>query len=171
MPGRRPDPEFSDRWEGLLEALPDGYIVETAPAAGAWWREAAEALEEGRLMTIDYGLTEEERFAPERTEGTLRAYWRHCQAADLLARPGDQDLTAHVDFSALRAAGEAAGLETETFCTQEEFLTRIAARAWGGEDFLGPWTSGRTRQFRTLTHPQFLGRQFRVLIQRRPGGP
>jgi SAM-dependent MidA family methyltransferase len=170
MPGRQPDPEFSDRWEGLLEALPDGYIVETAPAAGAWWREAARTLEEGRLMTIDYGLTEEERFAPERREGTLRAYWRHGQAADLLARPGDQDLTAHVDFSALRAAGEAAGLETERFCTQEAFLTRIAARGWAGEDPLGPWTPGRTRQFRTLTHPQFLGRQFRVLIQRRRAG-
>lgn len=122
---------------------------------------------QGRLLTIDYGLTAEELFAPERSGGTLRAYSRHAQRADALACPGAQDLTAHLNFSALEAAGEAAGLETETFTTQEAFLTRIAARAWEGKAALGEWTPARTRQFRTLTHPQLLGRSFRALVQRR----
>jgi SAM-dependent MidA family methyltransferase len=162
-------PPVSGRWEELLGALPDGFSLDLGPAAPAWWREAANVLEEGRLVTIDYGLTEQEFFAPERSDGTLRAYSRHRQGADVLARPGGQDITAHVNFSAVRAAGEEAGLETETFTTQEEFLTRIAARVWEGGAGFGPWTSGRTRQFRTLTHPQFLGRPFRVLVQRRGG--
>ena len=164
-------PAVSGRWEKLLGALPDGFTLDLGPAAVAWWREAAGVLDQGRLVTIDYGLSEEEFFAPERSEGTLRAYSRHRQGADVLARPGAQDLTAHVNFSALRAAGEAAGLETETFTTQEEFLTRIAAQVWEGGAAFGRWTSGRTRQFRTLTHPQFLGRPFRVLVQRRGGKP
>ena len=171
MSDSRLRPRLAARWAEVLGALPDGFTLDLAPAAEAWWREAANALAAGRLLTIDYGLTEEQLFAPERREGTLRAYWRHRQGADVLARPGQQDLTAHVNFSALRAAGEAAGLETESFTTQEEFLTRIAARLWEGGTRLGEWTLARARQFRTLTHPQFLGRLFRVLVQRAPRGP
>jgi SAM-dependent MidA family methyltransferase len=161
-------PALSGRWEALLGALPDGFTLDMAPAAAAWWREAANVLDEGRLVTIDYGLTEEEFLAPERGQGTLRTYRRHRQGTDVLARPGRQDITAHLNFSAIRAAGEASGLETESLTTQEEFLTRIAARAWERGGGFAEWTSGRARQFRTLTHPQFLGRLFRVLIQRRP---
>jgi SAM-dependent MidA family methyltransferase len=160
-------PPLSGHWEALLGALPDGFTLDIAPAAEAWWRAAASRLDEGRLVTIDYGLTEEEFFAPERRDGTLRAYWRHRQGADVLARPGQQDITAHPNFSAIRAAGEEAGLDTETFTTQEEFLMRIAARLWEERAGLGQWTPGRARQFRTLTHPQLLGRPLRVLVQRR----
>jgi SAM-dependent MidA family methyltransferase len=160
-------PLMSGQWEHLLPALPDGFILDTAPAAEAWWREAAKVLDQGRWLTIDYGLSAGELFAPERREGTLRAYTRHAQSADVLACPGAQDLTAHQNFSALQAAGQAAGLETETFTTQEKFLTRIAARVWEGKAAFGEWTSARTRQFRTLTHPELLGRAFRVLVQRR----
>ena len=161
-------PPISARWGELLGALPDGFTLDLAPAAAGWWTEAANALDAGRLMTVDYGLTEEEFFVPERRDGTLRAYWRHQQSADVLARPGEQDITADMNFSAILAAGQEAGLETETFTTQEEFLMRIAGRVWEGGAGLGEWTSGRARQFRTLTHPQFLGRPFRVLVQR-PG--
>ncbi len=171
MLNSRMAPAVSGHWENLLGALPDGFTLDMGPAAAAWWREAAKVLAEGRLVTIDYGLTEEEFFAPERRDGTLRAYSRHRQGAEVLARPGGQDLTAHVNFSAIRAAGEEAGLETETFTTQEEFLTRIAARVWEGGVSFGEWNSGRTREFRTLTHPEFLGRPFRVLVQRRGGRP
>ena len=109
--------------------MPDGYTVETCPAAGNWWREAANVLERGKLMTIDYGLTAEELFSPDRMRGTLRAYFRHHASDDLLANVGEQDLTAHVNFSALQAAGESVGLRTEMFSTQSQFLTRILEKA------------------------------------------
>ncbi len=158
----------------LLAVLPDGYTIETCPAAENWWREAAGILERGKLMTIDYGLTADELFSPCRMHGTLRAYFRHHAGDDLLANVGEQDLTAHVYFSAIQAAGESMGLRTEMFSTQSQFLTRILARALK-DNFPGKlvaskrsedgWTSAQARQFQTLTHPEHLGRAFRVLVQ------
>jgi SAM-dependent MidA family methyltransferase len=150
-----------------LEAvLPDGYVVEDSPAAENWWREAAGILARGKLLAIDYGFTSGEQFSPARTKGTLRAYCRHRVSDDLLAYPGDQDLTAHVNFSAIQGAGEAAGLNTELFCPQPQFLTRILARAVK-QNLFADLDAGQVRQFQTLTHPEHLGRAFRVLLQGR----
>ena len=148
------------------QALPDGYTLETNAAAEAWWREAASLLNCGRLLTLDYGLTADELWAPERTGGTLRAYRRHRVSHDVLAEPGEQDLTAHVNFSALQSAGEAAGLQTELLSTQEQFLTRLAGRICEGKSSFGEWTAARRRQLQRLTHPEHLGRALRVLVQR-----
>ena len=148
----------------LESVLPHGYTVEASPAAENWWRQAADSLECGRLMTMDYGLTAEDLFSPNRRRGTLRAYFRHHLADDILANAGEQDLTAHVNFQTIQAAGESAGLKTEKFSTQSKFLTEILGRAMKDKSF-GDWTRSRTRQFQTLTHPEHLGRSFRVLIQ------
>jgi len=150
----------------LLEVLPDGYTIETSPAAENWWREAAGILAHGRLLAIDYGHTTAEIFSPGRTRGTLRAYHRHHVSDDLLANVGEQDLTAHVNFSAIQKTGEDAGLKTENFCTQPQFLTQILGNAVKEKNF-GEWNARRTRQFQTLTHPEHLGRAFRVLVQSR----
>jgi SAM-dependent MidA family methyltransferase len=105
-------------------------------------------------------------FSPGRTRGTLRAYFRHHASDDLLANVGEQDITAHVDFSTIQAAGESAGLATKDFLTQSQFLTRTLKRVLKDKSF-GEWDASRTRQFQTLTHPDHLGRVFRVLIQSR----
>jgi len=154
----------------LESVLPDGYTVEISPAAENWWREAAGVLERGRLMTIDYGLGADELFSPSRPRGTLRAYFRHHIADDILANPGEQDITAHVNFPAIQAAGESAGLTTESFSTQAQFLTRILEKAAKDKSF-GDWRAPHTRQFQTLTHPEHLGRAFRILIQSRQSTP
>ena len=151
----------------LQAVLPDGFTTEVGPAAQTWWEDAAQALKSGKLLTIDYGGRGEELFQPARANGTLRAYHRHRASDDLLAQPGGQDLTAHVNFTAIQTAGENAGLNTEAFASQAQFLTGIAQQVWqDGSDF-GPWTSEHTRQFHTLTHPEHLGRAFRTLIQSR----
>ncbi|MEK7707385.1 MAG: SAM-dependent methyltransferase, partial [Verrucomicrobiota bacterium] len=105
----------------LLDVLPDGFTTEICPAAENWWREAASVLKQGKLLTLDYGLSAEEFFAPQRANGTLRAYHHHRLSDDVLANPGEQDLTAHVNFTAIRRAGEGAGLKTETFASQTQF--------------------------------------------------
>ncbi|MEI9864557.1 MAG: SAM-dependent methyltransferase [Limisphaerales bacterium] len=161
-----PDPDFRIQNPELEAVLPDNYTVETCPAAENWWRQAARVLASGKLLAIDYGFTEAERFSPARTNGTLRAYFRHHVSDDLLANPGEQDLTAHVNFSAIQQAGEAVGLTTENFQTQPQFLTRILEKATQQKSF-GEWNASRTRQFQTLTHPEHLGRAFRVLVQSR----
>ncbi|MGB8367704.1 MAG: class I SAM-dependent methyltransferase [Limisphaerales bacterium] len=160
------NPQSAIRNPQLEAVLPDGYTIETCPAAENWWREAAGILEHGKLMTIDYGLTAEELFSPDRLRGTLRAYFRHHTSDDILANVGEQDLTAHVNFSAIQAAGESVGLRTEMFSTQSQFLTRILEKA-SKNNLPGKWSSAQVRQFQTLTHPEHLGRAFRVLVQSR----
>jgi len=150
----------------LLAVLPDNYTVELSSAAKNWWREAAGVLGNGKLMTMDYGLAADELFSPVRLRGTLRAYFHHRASDDILANVGEQDLTAHVNFPSIRKAGEDAGLITEYFCAQAKFLTEILARAAKNNSF-GAWDGSDTRQFQTLTHPEHLGRAFRVLVQSR----
>ncbi|HTV40813.1 MAG TPA: SAM-dependent methyltransferase [Candidatus Sulfotelmatobacter sp.] len=160
------DAPFAGVPASLLDVLPDNFTTETSPAAAAWWRLAAASLDRGRLMTADYGLDWEEFFVPSRTDGTLRAFYRHHIADDPLANAGEQDLTAHVNFTDVQRAGEGAGLKTEFYSTQSKFLTKILEKTLRDKGF-GGWTPGRTRQFQTLTHPEHLGRSFRVLAQSR----
>jgi SAM-dependent MidA family methyltransferase len=150
----------------LLEVLPDKFTTEISPAAAAWWRMAAASLTRGRIVTADYGLDAEEFFAPSRANGTLRGFYRHHFADDLLANVGEQDLTAHVNFSEIRRVGEDSGMRTEFDSTQGKFLTGILEKTVKDKKF-GEWTPARGRQFQTLTHPEHLGRAFRVLVQSR----
>jgi SAM-dependent MidA family methyltransferase len=161
-----PNPESRIPNPELESVLPDNYTIETSPAAENWWRKAAKFSQRGKLLTVDYGFTDEEMFSPARTSGTLRAYHRHRATDDLLANPGEQDLTAHINFSVIQKIGEEAGLKTEDFCGQPQFLTRILEKAVKDKSF-GEWNPSRTRQFQTLTHPEHLGRAFRVLVQSR----
>jgi SAM-dependent MidA family methyltransferase len=151
----------------LVEVFPDGFTTEICPTAENWWREAAGWLQCGKLLTLDYGLGAEDFLSPQRANGTLRAYRRHQLVDDLLANAGEQDLTAHINFTAIQQAGATAGLKTESLLAQARFLTAIAQRAWKEENNFGPWTPDHTRQFQTLTHPNHLGRAFQVLVQSR----
>jgi len=151
----------------LLAVLPDGFTTELCPAAEQWWGAAARSLSSGRLLTLDYGLRNEDFFAPQRHHGTLRAYREHKFCDDLLAHPGTQDLTAHVNFSRIQAAGESAGLTTEGLVTQAEFIVGIANRFWAEANAPGDWTVAKNRELQTLMHPEHLGRAFRVLVQKR----
>jgi SAM-dependent MidA family methyltransferase len=151
----------------LTAVLPAGFTLEICPAAAMWWTQAARTLRRGKLLTIDFGFAAEELLMPGREQGTLRAYRRHHASSDLLADPGEQDLTADVNFTQLQHIGEKLGLGTEGLVSQEQFLTRIAQMMWNKEFSCGRWTSKQLRQFQTLTHPEHLGRSFRVLIQGR----
>jgi SAM-dependent MidA family methyltransferase len=157
----------------LLAVLPDGFLIELAPAAASWWSAASNALRAGRLLAIDYGLTALERLAPKHASGTLRGYSKHRASADVLVDPGHQDITAHVNFTQLQRAGEGAGLRTEGLFTQSEFLTGIAmspAEEVGRNLAMDGWAASQVREFQTLTHPEHLGCAFRVLVQARGAG-
>jgi len=151
----------------LQAVLPDGYTIELCPAAETWWRNAALSLARGWLLAIDYGLTDDDWLRPERPHGTLRAYRDHHANSDLLANPGEQDLTAHVNFSAIQRAGESAGMRTLAFEPQFRFLTRALDAARRPAANFGEWTTEQTSRFATLTHPDHLGGVFRVLTQER----
>jgi SAM-dependent MidA family methyltransferase len=150
----------------LLSVLPDGFRTEINPGAVDWWRDAAARLSSGYLVTFDYGFETEEFFMPQRGSGTLRSYRNHRLSDDVLNDPGEQDITAHVDFGKLRETGGLAGLSTAVDESQASFLTKIVAEI-GQSDSFEKWTPSRLRQFQTLVHPNHLGRNFRVLAQER----
>jgi SAM-dependent MidA family methyltransferase len=150
----------------LLDVLPNGFRTEISPGAVDWWRNAAAQLNSGYLLTLDYGIETEEFFTPGRAAGTLRSYRNHRLSEDVLKDPGEQDITAHVNFSKLREAGELCGLSTVVDESQASFLTKIVGEI-GHSDSFEEWTPSRLRQFQTLVHPDHLGRGFRVLAQQR----
>jgi SAM-dependent MidA family methyltransferase len=147
------------------QELPDGFTLEISPAATEWWHQAAESLKSGWVVAFDYGLTQQEFLCPERKGGTLRAYFRHQLQADVLANPGEQDLTAHVNFSMIQRTGERASLATLGLWSQAQFLTEVVSRISEAKQEFPEWTQRRTRQFQTLTHPEHLGRALKVLVQ------
>src|SRR5258708_840712 len=90
------------------------------PMLDLWMARIGRSLDKGWLLTIDYGFTREESVRFPR--GTLRSYRRHTALDDVLADPGDRDITAHVNFTAMMELGEACGLVTERFETLAAML-------------------------------------------------
>ena len=150
-----------------------------------WTSQTAKRLAPGGfVLTIDYGDTARRLYTSRRRRGTLLCYYRHSTNEEPLARPGQQDITAHVNFSALIEEGRAAGLRRSRFTTQREFLlgwgireevetlrtTRYAAADTerhtdqGQADLLRYYS--QRNAVNALLDPKGLG-GFRVLIQRK----
>jgi SAM-dependent MidA family methyltransferase len=132
----RPGPPSSDAVAGYLDrygipwrSYPDGWRAEVCLAADGWMRELGCVLARGFVLSLDYGDLARRLYTRDRRRGTLAVYARHRLGERPLAAPGQQDLTAHVNFSALIAAGRAAGLRLAGFTTQREFLLRAGIRA------------------------------------------
>lgn len=107
-------------WLGLTPIA--GNRVEVNLAALQWMRRVGDLLSRGYVLTIDYGYPAAELYAPWRRGGTLMCYHRHTVNEDPYIMPGCQDLTSHVDFTALQLAGKEVGLETLFFGEQYRFL-------------------------------------------------
>lgn len=148
----------------LGTGFPEGYETEVCPAVESWTAEAAGLFERGLWWIIDYGFESDDYFSPARRTGTLRCYRAHRADEDPFSAPGETDITAHVNFTHLRRAAESAGMAWEGLTDQHHFLTE-AARPWllslEGKPPEGEEAT-RLRQFRTLTHPGLMGRQFHV---------
>jgi SAM-dependent MidA family methyltransferase len=103
-------------------ALPPGYTTELALAADAFVASVAAALERGAALFIDYGFPAREYRHPQRSMGTLMCHYRHRAHDDPFFLPGLQDITAHVDFSAVASAARRSGCELLGYATQAQFL-------------------------------------------------
>jgi len=103
-------------------ALPDGYGSEVGLLARAWMRSAGQWLARGALLAIDYGFPRREYYHPQRLMGTLMCHYRHHAHADPLWLPGLNDITAHVDFTAMAQAAQEGGLDVLGYTTQAHFL-------------------------------------------------
>ncbi|MEM9280854.1 MAG: SAM-dependent methyltransferase [Verrucomicrobiota bacterium] len=150
--------------ELLEDHFETGYTTEICLAAGGWMREVSTLFETGIWRVIDYGHESHDYYAPHRKRGTLRCYRDHEATEDPFKSLGNVDITAHVNFTQLREAAEAAGLSEKRLTDQHHFLIE-AARPWllslEGEP-PSPELAQRIRQFQTLTHPSIMGQQFKV---------
>jgi SAM-dependent MidA family methyltransferase len=151
--------------EVLKAVLPDGFTFDEAPAAAPWWGGAVAGLKSGWALTFDYHLSFADRLHPARAGGVLRTYQRHRTGGDPLASPGEQDLTAPADLESAALAGEAVGAKTEALSEQGLWLSAVLRDAVEAAPNFFAWTPALTRQFQMLTHPNHLGRQFKVLVQ------
>ena len=98
------------------------YVSEINLLLKPWMRSLADCLARGAIFVIDYGFPRREYYHPQRAMGTLMCHHRQRAHADPFARPGEEDITAHVDFSALAAAARGAGAELLGYATQAQFL-------------------------------------------------
>jgi SAM-dependent MidA family methyltransferase len=149
-----------------IRLLP-GQRAEVNLAADAWVGRIAGRLRRGRLVVIDYGDVAAELYAPHRMRGTLLGYRRHEAAERPYEYVGRQDLTAHVNFSALIRVGRAAGCTAHELMPQREFLLRqgILAQLQDalGTDPFSP-AARRNRAIRQLLLSDQMSELFKVLI-------
>jgi SAM-dependent MidA family methyltransferase len=151
--------------------LTEGQSAETGLEACDWITEVGRRLERGYVLTIDYGHRAAELFDAHHMRGTLLAYHDHRVSEDFYASPGEQDLTAHVNFTALELWGTRAGLNSAGLTSQTAFLLTLGQR----NEFADLYDDGQSEteriqarlQLKTLIHPEGMGERFQVLIQQK----
>ena len=114
-------PRLAEAVAARMPALP-GYVSEINPQAEAWIDAMGRWLEQGAALLIDYGFPQGEYYHPQRAGGTLMCHLRHHAHGDPFTAPGLQDITAHVDFTAMADAAQAAGLQVLGYTSQARFL-------------------------------------------------
>jgi len=153
--------------DGLLGVceLPAGYVSEINLSLGPWLSSVAGQLEAGLLLLVDYGYERSEYYHPQRSSGTLMCHYRQRAHEDPFLWPGLQDITAHVDFTAVAEAAAAAGLAVSGYTTQSWYLLDC-----GLESLLqdaGPTDSVAylqlARQAKTLILPGEMGERFKCI--------
>jgi SAM-dependent MidA family methyltransferase len=151
--------------------LRDGQQAEAGLAACDWIREAGARLERGFVLTIDYGRKARELYDQRHMRGTLLAYEHHRASEDFYRAPGEQDLTAHVNFTALDVWGRRSDLVPSGLVTQSNFLLAIARRSnFADIEMAGASQREKTRArllFKTLIYPEGMGETFEVMVQQK----
>lgn len=165
------DPAIAATVARYAQELEEGCRVEVNLKAREWMRSVAERLARGFVITVDYGDLAERLYTRDRPRGTLLSYRRHGTSEDFFRAPGEQDLTAHVNFSALIDTGKAAGLEFTGFTSQERFLLALGE----ANEFADLYEPGQNEveklqarlRLKRLLHPGGMGNVFKILIQHR----
>lgn len=155
-------PALRQHWTRLNLAPPEGYRTEVNLNALQWMNQVADAVARGVVVTIDYGHTAQDLYSADRSRGTFLCYYSQMASDDPYTRVGQQDMTAHVDFSSLAAAGEDGGLHVSGFTNQMSFLMGL-----GVEEMIEA-LDPESPEFRAAVHllrPDGMGSTFKVLVQ------
>lgn len=162
---------ISEYFETQGVNLHEGQHAEAGLEACDWITAVGRRLERGFVLTIDYGHSAADLFDDHHMRGTLLAYRNHRATEEFYASPGEQDLTAHVNFTALELWGRRVGLETTGMTSQTAFLMALGQ----GNEFADLYDDGQTEaerlrarlQLKTLIYPEGMGERFQVLIQQK----
>jgi SAM-dependent MidA family methyltransferase len=145
--------------------LPDDYVTEICPAAQGLIASLAAMLQQGLILQIDYGFAMREYYHPQRIQGTLMCHFQHHAHDDPFFNPGLQDITAHVDFTAIAETGLVHGLDCAGYTSQAQFL--INCRILQMLEEISPEASGRylpmVAAVQKLLSPAEMGELFKVL--------
>ena len=141
---------------------PEGYRTEVNLLALNWMEQVAQRMDRGFVVTIDYGHTAQDLYGVERKEGTFLCYFQQQTNEDPFIRVGEQDMTAHVDFSSLATVGETQGLHVTGFTNQMSFLMGL-----GIEEMIGSLEPESPELYAAihLLKPDGMGSTFKVLVQ------
>jgi SAM-dependent MidA family methyltransferase len=155
-------------FDRLTPKLPAGMVTEANLRISDWMGKLGGKLKKGFVITVDYGYSAEEYYSPAKMSGTALCHYKHSVNEDFFERVGEQDVTAHVDFTTIALEGDNSGLAPELFCDQGQFLMETL-----------PWFEDSARRInasqeelieagqgiKTLLHPEWLGGAFKVLVQ------
>jgi len=145
--------------------LANGYTSEVNLAMESWIEARAKCLHQGLILIIDYGYPRHEYYRPERTQGTLLCYYQHHSHDRLLFLPGLQDITAHVDFTAIAESAKTSGLSVAGYTNQANFLIGCGilqmAELAAEEDIKKQIEI--SQQIKTLIMPESMGERFKVI--------
>ena len=151
----------------LTAAWPEGYQSEWNPAMADWLSDVNQVIQQGFVLCIDYGYTQAEYYRPQRKLGSLLAHYRHQTNEDFFQHIGQQDLTAHVDFSALHRHAHALGWETLSFLSQTAFL----AQSPSVQEYVGQIANSKKEEdmqekahLQRLVHPFQMGEVFKLCM-------
>jgi SAM-dependent MidA family methyltransferase len=170
VPAKIEAPELLQALDKLPLPAASPYRTEVNLAATRWIREVGTRLEKGFVLIVDYGFPRDEYYRGERTEGTLSCYSRHRRSYNPLERPGEIDITAHVDFTALAEAAAKVSLELAGYADQHHFMvgaaeSRLLALEKAVEtEGLTPARAAFLGPYRTLMHPGNMGMAFKFLL-------
>ena len=162
-------PELGEYLTEQGVTLQEGQLAEVSLEACAWIAELGARLGRGFVLTIDYGHEAQELYDERHMRGTLLAYEKHRASENFFRAPGQQDLTAHVNFTALERHGARAGLKRTGLMSQSNFLLSLARYSDFAE--LQSPAMSETEQtrarllFKTLIYPEGMGETFQILIQ------
>lgn len=146
--------------------LPTGYRTEVNLEALEWLRDISVHMVKGYTITIDYGYTSSEYYSEKRNLGTLACYYQHTVTDRLYSNIGRQDITAHVNFSALAVWGKKYGLDFTGYCNQNYFLRSLGLASFLRKlELENAADKGKLIQVNKLLFD--MGDKFKVLIQRK----
>jgi SAM-dependent MidA family methyltransferase len=163
-PAQGPLSAAVDALQAEVGILPPGYRSELCLRAGLWLAALAGSLAAGALLLIDYGYPRREYYHPQRGDGTLLCHYRHHAHPDPLRLVGLQDITAHVDFTALAEAGHAAGLAVAGYTSQAHFLLGCGIDALLDDAGDAVARLAQARAVKTLVLPGEMGERFQALL-------